>query len=47
MTPEPSLEQLQQWEQEGGCEALDGCWVEPDGECEHGEESWLRHLGYI
>jgi hypothetical protein len=32
---------------EGGCEALDGCWVEPDGTCEHGEPSWLLRLGYI
>ncbi len=34
----PGLEQLAEWESEGGCEATDGCWVEPDGVCEHG---WL------
>ncbi len=32
----PGLEQLAEWESEGGCEATDGCWVEPDGVCEHG-----------
>ena len=44
---QPSIEQLLAWEQEGGCEALDGCWVEPDGTCPHGQPSWLRHLGMI
>jgi len=45
----PSIEQLMQWEQEGGCEAACeyGCWVEPDGRCEHGKWSWLRALGMI
>ena len=38
---------LQKWDNDGGCKALDGCWVEPDGECEHGKPSWLRALGYI
>ncbi len=31
----------------GVCEATDGCWVEPDGECPHGHSSWLVHLGII
>lgn len=31
----------------GGAEATDGCWVEPDGSCEHGHPSWLRHLRLI
>lgn len=43
----PSIEQLEEWQEEGGCEAIDGCWVEPDGTCEHGKESWLLVLGYI
>jgi hypothetical protein len=44
----PSLEELQrQVEEDGGCEATDGCWVEPDGHCEHGEPSWLLALGLI
>lgn len=43
----PSLEQLMEWEMEGGCEATDGCWVEPDGTCPHGFKSWLLELGYM
>ena len=27
--------------------ALDECEVEPDGHCEHGSPSWIRHLGLI
>ena len=46
-TPEPSLDQLMQWEMEGGCEATDGCWVESDGTCPHGKPSWLKVLGLI
>ena len=40
----PSLNQLIRWENDGGCEAAcpEGCWVEPDGYCEHGHPSWLR-----
>jgi hypothetical protein len=44
----PSLEELQrQVEEEGGCEATDGCFVEPDGYCEHQQPSWLLALGLI
>jgi hypothetical protein len=43
----PSMEQLEEWMNEGGCEATDGCWVEPDGTCEHGKRSWLLVLGFI
>lgn len=43
----PSLETLLAWEDEGGCEATDGCWVEPDGTCPHGCQSWLIELGLI
>lgn len=46
LTP-PPLEQLMQWESEGGCESTDGCWVEPDGICEHGCQSWLLELRMI
>ena len=47
-TPRPSTEMLRQWMfYEGGCEAIDGCWVEPDGHCEHGQPSWLLYLGMI
>ena len=45
--PEPSTKQLVQWEAEGGCEATDGCWVEPDGVCPHGHKSWLLYLGLM
>ena len=45
--PEPSQEQLEEWMDEGGCEATDGCWVESDGTCEHGCNSWLIDLGLI
>lgn len=43
----PELETLMEWEAEGGCEATDGCWVEPDGVCPHGCRSWLLELGLI
>ena len=46
-TSPPTFEQLREWMDEGGCEATDGCWVEPDGICEHGYESWLVVLGLI
>jgi len=49
-TPElepPDLETLMAWEEEGGCEATDGCWVESDGVCSHGHQSWLLELGLI
>jgi len=45
--PQPSIEDLMEWESQGGCEATDGCWVEPDGICPHGHVSWLRYLGLI
>jgi hypothetical protein len=28
-------------------EATDGCYVEPDGVCEHGHPSWPLYLGLI
>ena len=44
----PSLEELQrQLEEDSGCEAIDGCYVEPDGTCDHGQPSWLLALGLI
>ena len=43
----PDLDDLEGWESEGGCEATDGCWVEPDGTCEHGHPSWLLRMGLI
>lgn len=46
-TPEPEIEQWEEWDEDGGCEAVDGCWVEPDGHCEHGCPSWLIVMGLI
>ena len=43
----PSMKRLEGWISDCGCEAIDGCWVEPDGECEHGFPSWLRGLNMI
>ena len=47
MNNEPATEELEEWMDEGGCEATDGCWVEPDGTCEHGCQSWMLELGLI
>jgi hypothetical protein len=38
---------LMEWDNDGICEATDGCIVEPDGTCEHGCPSWLVRLGFI
>jgi len=47
-TDEPDSDQLEDWMYEdSGCEATDGCWVEPDGECSHGFPSWLLYLRWI
>lgn len=43
----PDLETLEEWHSDGGCEATDGCWVEPDGVCQHGHPSWLLRFGMI
>lgn len=43
----PDLDTLEEWMNEGGCEATDGCWVESDGRCEHGHQSWLLKMGMI
>jgi len=43
----PTQDELEEWSSDGGCEALDGCWTEPDGYCEHNMPSWLLALGYI
>ena len=47
MMDEPDFEVIMAWMSEGGCEATDGCWVEPDGVCEHGHPSWLLYFGMI
>lgn len=43
----PSIPTMSRWVSDGIAKALDGCEVEPDGDCEHGCPSWLRALGYI
>lgn len=43
----PDIQTLMHWESQGGCEATDGCWVEPDGTCPHGCKSWMIVLGFI
>lgn len=42
---EPSLDQIFDWLADGGCEATDGCWVEPDGICPHDCKSWALEMG--
>ena len=43
----PSIKTLEKWDYDGGCKSIDGCWVEPDGVCSHGYNSWLIELNYI
>lgn len=44
---QPTISTLKRWDNEGGCKAVDGCWVEPDGICEHGYPSWMLVLNLI
>lgn len=43
----PGFETLIEWFEEGWCEAIDGCIVEPDGHCEHGCPSWFLQLHMV
>ena len=45
----PTIDQLEEWMWEGGCQAacVHECWVEPDGYCPHGKPSWLLVMGLI
>ena len=43
----PSIKTMERWVNDGGAKATDGCWVEPDGTCEHGHQSWVLRLGFI
>ena len=43
----PDVEEVAGWLSEGGCYCPDGCWVEPDGQCTHGLDSWALILGLI
>lgn len=46
-TKEPSLATLKGWMSLSGSKTPDGCWVEPDGTCEHGKKSWMLILGIV
>jgi hypothetical protein len=46
-TNQPTPETIEEWLAQGGAEAVDECWVEPDGHCEQGEPSWLLRLDLI
>jgi len=44
----PAAATLWEWIDEYGvCTATDGCWVAPDGTCEHGHKSWLVALNLL
>jgi len=48
LVPEPVMaEAMEAAMQDGEVEATDGCFVEPDGVCEHGHPSWLVYWGVI
>ena len=44
---EPGLRTIERWMNDGGCKAVDGCWTDPDGYCDHGTPSWALELGLI
>ena len=46
-THRPSIKTMTRWASDCGAEATDGCWVAPDGSCQHGHTSWIRRLGYV
>ncbi len=41
----PSMTRLERYAYDSVCPAIDGCRVEPDGECPHGYPSWLIAMG--
>ena len=44
----PDIEDVMETvDEDEGCEATDGCWIEPDGVCGHGYPSWLLYWGMI
>ena len=47
MEEPPSEEKMMEWMGYGVAEATDGCRVELDGYCEHGNPSWFIELGII
>ena len=45
--PMPDAETMTDWMNDGGCETPCGCWVEPDGKCQHGNFSWMILQGLL
>lgn len=43
----PSMSELESMMMDSECYATDGCYVEPDGHCQHGKPSWLLQMGLI
>lgn len=44
----PSVRQMTKWYiGDGTCPTPDGCIVEPDGQCIHGWDAWLKIMGII
>lgn len=43
----PSIKTLEKYSYEGIAKTPCGCRVEPDGECSHGNPSWLIVMGLI
>jgi len=43
----PTIRCLERQMDNGVVETPDGCWVEPDGHCQHGFPSWLLLAGLI
>lgn len=43
----PTLATMQRWLANGIAYTPDGCKVEPDGTCPHGERSWFLIRGVI
>ena len=43
----PSIKTIERWFMDGYCKTPDGCKVEPDGTCPHGQESWMLILELI
>lgn len=43
----PSIKTIERWFMDGYCKTPDGCKVEPDGSCPHGQQSWMLILGLI
>jgi len=47
VTESPSDDEIMEMMEEGYCTTPDGCAVEPDGTCPHGQDSWAIIRGLI